>query len=148
MNIGQASHASGVSTKMIRYYELQGLIPKASRTHSNYRSYDERDVHTLRFIRRARDLGFSVGRIGELLALWQDRSRASADVKAVALAHLAELETKIAELQAMARTIQHLADRCSGDDRPFCPILEQLGTRSTELSDRPATGQLHPIGRT
>ena len=126
MNIGEAGKASGVSAKMIRYYEQTGLIPKAVRSESGYRHYSDNEVHTLRFIRRARDLGFSVEEIAELLTLWRDRSRASADVKTVALGHVAGLKAKIAELQAMARTLQHLAETCSGDDRPDCPILEDL----------------------
>jgi len=126
MNIGQAAKASGVSAKMIRYYEQTGLIPKAARSEAGYRNYSPSDVHTLRFIRRARDLGFSVEQIAELLALWRDRSRASADVKAVALSHVAGLKAKIAELQAMAQTLEHLAAHCHGDGRPDCPILEDL----------------------
>jgi Cu(I)-responsive transcriptional regulator len=126
MNIGEAAKASGVSAKMIRYYEGIGLIPPAGRTEAGYRVYTDRDVHTLRFIRRARGLGFSVEQMTELLALWRDRSRASADVKRLALGHVDELRTKIAELEAMASTLQHLAAHCHGDDRPECPIIEQL----------------------
>ena len=126
MNIGKAARASGVSAKMIRYYESIGLIPKAARSEAGYRHYTEADVHTLRFIRRARDLGFPVERIGELLALWHDTSRASADVKQVALAHVEALETKARELMAMSRTLRHLAETCHGDARPHCPILDDL----------------------
>ena len=126
MNIGSAARASGVSAKMIRYYESIGLIPKAARSQSGYRNYTEADVHTLRFIRRARDLGFPVEQIGELLALWHDTSRASADVKQVALAHVEALETKARELMAMSRTLRHLAETCHGDARPHCPILDDL----------------------
>jgi MerR family transcriptional regulator, copper efflux regulator len=126
MNIGEAASASGVSAKMIRYYESIGLLPPARRSDSGYRLYDADDVHSLRFIRRARDLGFSVEQIGELLALWQDQSRASADVKRIALAHVDELEQKVRALRAMVRTLKHLADTCHGDDRPHCPILETL----------------------
>lgn len=126
MNIGEASAASGVSAKMIRYYEEIGLIRAPARTASGYRTYSDADVHILRFVRRARDLGFSVEGIGELLALWQDRSRQSADVKRVALGHVAALETKIAELRAMADTLRELADCCAGDARPDCPILADL----------------------
>lgn len=126
MNIGRASKLSGVSTKMIRYYEQTGLIPKAARHDSGYRDYDEADVHRLRFIRRARDLGFTVEQIGELLGLWSDRSRASADVKAFALEHIERLRGKMAEIEAMVRTLETLADHCHGDDRPDCPIIEGL----------------------
>lgn len=126
MNIGQTSQSSGVSAKMIRYYEQTGLIPKAVRSDAGYRNYDSSDVHSLRFIRQARDLGFSVEQISELLALWRDRERASSDVKTMALAHVAGLKTKIAELQAMVQTLEHLADHCHGNDRPDCPIIEGL----------------------
>ena len=129
MNIGQASNASGVSAKMIRYYESIGLISEAERSASGYRHYQEADVHTLRFIGRARDLGFSVDQISELLALWRDRSRASAQVKDLALRHVAGLRRKIAELQAMARTLSTLAEHCEGDHRPDCPILDEFAGR-------------------
>lgn len=132
MNIGQASNASGVSSKMIRYYEQIGLIKPALRTASSYRTYGDNDVHTLRFVRRARDLGFSVEQIKELLALWRDRSRASSDVKAVALEHVAELERKIAAIQEMAKTLKHLASHCHGDDRPECPIIEEIANGSAK----------------
>jgi len=127
MNIGQAAAASGISAKMIRYYESIGLIGSATRTASGYRVYTDADLHTLRFVRRARDLGFSVEQMHELLALWRDRSRASADVKRIALEHVAELERKAAELHAMADTLKHLARHCHGDARPDCPILADLG---------------------
>ncbi|MFC3084973.1 Cu(I)-responsive transcriptional regulator [Tabrizicola soli] len=126
MNIGEASKASGVSAKMIRYYESVGLIPAAGRTTSGYRLYTMTDVQVLRFIRRARDLGFPVEKIEELLALWQDRSRQSADVKRIALEQIAGLETRIREMQAMMDTLRHLADACCGDHRPDCPILADL----------------------
>ncbi len=126
MNIGEAAAASGVSAKMIRYYEQIGLIPAARRTGSGYRVYADADVHTLRFIHRARNLGFPVNRMRELLALWQDRNRASANVKAVALAHIDELERKIRELETMRETLRHLAHNCHGDQRPDCPILADL----------------------
>jgi MerR family copper efflux transcriptional regulator len=126
MNIGQASAQSGVSQRMIRHYEAIGLIPKAKRRESGYRDYDERDVHTLRFIRRARDLGFPIEEIGHLLALWQDRSRASADVKALAEARAEELRRKEEEIRAMRRTLEDLARHCHGDARPDCPILDDL----------------------
>lgn len=135
MNIGQAAAASGVSAKMIRYYEEIGLIPKAARRGSGYRDYAEADVHRLRFIRRARDLGFGVERIGELLELWSDRSRASADVKALALGHVATLRRRMAEIQGMIGTLESLAQSCHGDDRPDCPILEGL---SEEAAPPPA----------
>ena len=126
MNIGQASGQSGVSQRMIRHYEAIGLIPKAKRRESGYRDYDDRDVHTLRFIRRARDLGFPIEEIGQLLALWQDRSRASADVKALASARAEELKRKEQEIRAMRRTLEDLARHCHGDARPDCPILDDL----------------------
>ena len=126
MNIGQASKASGVSQRMIRHYEGIGLIPKAARRDSGYRDYDDKDVHTLTFIRRARDLGFPIEEIGKLLTLWQDHGRSSADVKALALARAAELERKARELDAMRETLQHLAANCHGDNRPDCPILRGL----------------------
>lgn len=127
MNIGEAAKSSGISAKMIRYYESIGLIGPAIRTDSGYRVYSEHDVHTLRFVRRARDLGFSVEQMNELLALWQDRSRASADVKRIALEHIEELERKAEALREMAATLKHLAQHCHGDERPDCPILENLG---------------------
>ena len=126
MKIGQASTESGVSQRMIRHYESIGLIGKAARRDSGYRDYDERDVHTLRFIRRARDLGFPIEEIGKLLALWQDRSRASSDVKALALARAGELKRKEVEIQSMRRSLEQLARTCHGDGRPDCPILEDL----------------------
>ncbi len=126
MNIGQATGLSGVPAKTIRYYESIGLIPAAGRKASGYRDYDRKDVETLRFIHRARSLGFAVKEVADLLELWRDRSRASADVKAVALAHVAEIERKIAELDGMRRTLLDLTRRCHGDTRPDCPILEEL----------------------
>lgn len=124
MNIGQASKASGVSVKMIRYYESIGLIDAPLRTESGYRVYSDSQVHALRFISQARDLGFSVEQMGDLLALWRDRSRASADVKTIALQHIEALQAKARALQAMSDTLMHLADHCHGDDRPDCPIIE------------------------
>ena len=126
MNIGDASAASGVSVKMLRYYEQIGLLPAARRTEVGYRVYDTDAIHRLRFIRRARDLGFSMAEISRLLALWGDNQRASADVKDLALSHVAELERKIAEMTAMKRALEHLAQTCHGDHRPHCPILEDL----------------------
>lgn len=130
MDIGRASKASGVSVKMIRHYEAIGLLPKVARTFANYRVYRESDVHTLRFIRRARALGFSMNDIQELLGLWQNRSRSSASVKKIAGKHVDELNRKIAELQAMAGTLQHLTQHCHGDHRPDCPILDDLSKRA------------------
>ncbi|QDO96970.1 Cu(I)-responsive transcriptional regulator [Ferrovibrio terrae] len=126
MNIGQASNHSGVSAKMIRYYESIGLMPEAGRTQAGYRVYSERDVHLLRFVRRSRDLGFALEDIRMLLGLWQDDERPSAAVKDIAMKHIDELTRKIAELQAMKRSLQHLAEACHGDDRPDCPILDDL----------------------
>ncbi|MFC4173811.1 Cu(I)-responsive transcriptional regulator [Microvirga sp. GCM10011540] len=137
MNIGQAAEASGVSAKMIRYYESIGLIPKTVRTEAGYRVYSDKDVHTLRFIRRARDLGFSVEQIADLVSLWQDRGRASKDVKRVALEHVETLERKIAELQEMAGTLKHLARTCHGDGRPDCPIIEELASDDGSVTSRP-----------
>lgn len=126
MNIGQAAKFSGVSAKMIRYYEQIGLIPKANRSEAGYRNYSKAEAQSFRFIRSARDLGFSVEQISALLVLWCDRDRASADVKALALSHAAGLKAKIVELQAMVQTLEHLADNCHGDARPDCPILADL----------------------
>lgn len=126
MKIGEASAASGVSQRMIRHYEKIGLIAPAPRRSSGYRDYDERDVHALRFIGRARDLGFGIDEIGQLLALWNDRSRSSSDVKALALIRAAELHRKAKALDAMRRTLERLAASCHGDDRPDCPILDDL----------------------
>lgn len=143
MNIGDAAKASGVSAKMIRYYEQTGLIPPADRTASGYRDYSDKDVHVLRFIRRSRDLGFSVAEITELLALWQDRSRQSADVKALARSHITTLRQKIENLQQMADTLQTLADCCAGDHRPDCPILTDLETDDDGLLVvKPRTGAI------
>jgi len=126
VKIGQASAASGISERMIRHYEKVGLMPKAARRDSGYRDYDERDVRTLQFIARARDLGFSIEEIGKLLELWQDRSRASADVKALALARASELRRKEEALHDMRRSLEHLAASCHGDDRPYCHIIGGL----------------------
>ncbi|WP_324134182.1 Cu(I)-responsive transcriptional regulator [Bosea sp. (in: a-proteobacteria)] len=126
MNIGEAARQSGVSAKMIRYYESIGLIEAPQRTQAQYRVYAGDDLHTLRFIRRARHLGFSLDETRALLALWRDKSRASSDVKRLAMSHVRDLEAKAAELQAMADTLRHLADTCQGDGRPDCPILSDL----------------------
>jgi len=138
MNIGQAAAASGISAKMIRYYESIGLIAPPARSDAGYRVYGEQDVHALRFLRRARDLGFSVTRMGELLALWRDRSRASADVKRIALEHVRELEDKALALRQMADTLRHLADHCHGDARPDCPIIGELAGEAAGHATRPA----------
>lgn len=126
MNIGEAASASGVSAKMIRYYEQIALIRPASRTGSNYRSFSDRDVNDLRFIKRARSLGFSVPEITDLLSLWRDRVRPSREVKAIADGHVADLEARIAEMQAMTDTLKALSQGCAGDERPDCPILTDL----------------------
>lgn len=126
MNIGQAAKASGVSAKMIRYYESVGLVPAADRKASGYRDYGSADVHRLAFIRRARDLGFSVERIRDLLALWSDRRRSNARVKAIALQHVAELKERAQHLDEMAEALKHLASACDGDGRPECPIIKGL----------------------
>ena len=126
MKIGAISNATSVSQRMIRHYEKIGLIPPAARRDSGYRDYDERDLHSLRFIGRARDLGFPIEDIRALLALWNDRSRSSADVKQLASVRAVELRGRIAVLEQMRRTLEHLAERCHGDDRPDCPILDEL----------------------
>ena len=137
-NIGETAARSGVSAKMIRHYETLGLIPKASRTDSGYRTFAESDVHVLQFIRRARDLGFSIRHIGELLSLWQNRRRRSDAVKALALVRIAELQARIVETQAMKATLEHLVRGCRGDDRPGCPILDDLA-RPDEPDGAPAS---------
>ena len=141
MNIGQAAKVSGVSAKMIRHYEQAGLFPLPSRTASGYRQYTGREVHTLRFIRHARDLGFSIEQIGELLALWQNRRRPSRQVKALAEAHIKELEQKAQDLLAMKASLEHLVHCCHGDDRPDCPILEAL---AQDDGQRRVTGTAAP----
>ena len=124
--IGAAARASGVSAKMVRHYESLGLLGAVARTDAGYRQYTPADVHTLRFIKRARDLGFSMAEIAELVSLWHDRRRASADVKRIAQTHVAELEKRIQAMQAMRRTLQNLLHHCHGDERPDCPILDNL----------------------
>ncbi len=137
MNIGEAAERSGVPAKTIRYYESIGLIAPAERSAGGYRVYDAREVETLRFVQRARSLGFSIEQVGELLALWRDRSRASADVKAMASAQVAAIDRKIAELQGMRDTLEHLMTRCHGDARPDCPILEDLaGAEAAPAEER------------
>lgn len=126
LNIGEAAARSGVSVKMARHYESLGLLPQVARTEAGYRQYTDKEVHTLRFIRRARSLGFSMPEIAELLKLWQDHRRASASVKRIALTHVADLERRIQEMEAMKRTLARLASCCHGDHRPDCPILDEL----------------------
>lgn len=125
-NIGEAAARSGISAKMLRYYESLGLLPAVARTEAGYRRYSDKEVHTLRFIRRARDLGFSIAEITELLKLWQNRKRASSEVKRIALAHVADLDRRLAEMMAMKRSLEALANCCHGDERPDCPILDGL----------------------
>jgi MerR family copper efflux transcriptional regulator len=126
MNIGEAARASGISAKMLRHYESVGLLSAPARSAAGYRQYGERDVHVLRFIRHARDLGFSIAQIGELVGLWQNRRRSSRQVKTLAQAHIDALDRKVRELQAMKATLEHLAHCCHGDERPDCPILDSL----------------------
>ncbi len=132
MNIGAASERSGLPAKTIRYYEEVGLVRPAKRQDNRYRDYDETDVHRLRFVQRARGLGFSVEQCRELLALYDDQDRASADVKAIALQHIAEVDARIEALEAMRATLQALAEKCQGDDRPACPILADLAGPTAE----------------
>lgn len=140
LNIGQAAKLSGVSAKMIRHYESLDLLPKVMRTESGYRQYGMNEVHTLQFIRRSRDLGFSIPEIAQLLDLWHNRRRASAAVKKVALEHVAQLGARIEEMKAMKRTLEGLAASCHGDDRPDCPILDDLarGPDAAACAHRPA----------
>jgi MerR family copper efflux transcriptional regulator len=138
VQIGTAAELSGISAKMVRHYESLGLLPRVTRTESGYRLYSEAEVHTLRFIKRARDLGFSMAEIGELVALWQNRRRASASVKRIAQQHVDELAARIAAMQAMRRTLGHLLHHCHGDERPDCPILDDLaGTPGTHIFSTP-----------
>jgi len=134
MNIGAASTASGVSAKMIRHYEAIGLLRPAARRDNAYRDYADGDVHELRFVRRARKLGFSIDEIAGLLALWRDEERPSRDVRRIAQVHLADLETRIAEMQAMAATLRTLVHACHGDDRPHCPILDDLAAEPPRVA--------------
>jgi Cu(I)-responsive transcriptional regulator len=138
VNIGEAAAASGVSAKMVRHYESLGLLRKVQRSEAGYRQYGDNEVHTLRFIRRARDLGFSIAEIGELVKLWQDRRRASAEVKRIALSHVADLQRRMDEMAAMKRTLEHLAACCRGDQRPDCPILDELARLKPATSPRTA----------
>lgn len=128
MNIGQAARESGLSAKMIRYYESIGLLAPALRSDSGYRLYQAADLHTLGFIKRSRDRGFSLEEVARLLTLWQDRERASADVKQLARKHIDELDRRISELSQLRDTLVHLVDHCHGDDRPECPILQELAS--------------------
>lgn len=139
MNIGQAAKASGVSAKLIRYYESIGLIREADRTAAGYRVYTPQEVHILRFIKRARTLGFSIERIERLIGLWRDKDRSSAEVKAIALEHVAELEAKIAEMRAMSDTLRELVNACHGDHRPDCPILRDLAADDPVAADDQAS---------
>lgn len=130
VNIGAAAALSGISAKMVRHYESLGLLPRVARTDSGYRQYSEADVHTLRFIKRARDLGFSMAEIAELVALWRNRRRASASVKRIAQKHVEELAARIEAMQAMQRTLRELLQHCHGDERPDCPILDDLASQA------------------
>lgn len=132
MNIGQAAQASGVSAKMIRYYEATGLIPKAIRAYSGYRHFLERDIHTLRFIHRARAAGFSMTQIKKLLSLWQDRQRPAREVKQLATEHLTELKARISELELIAQALSQLVAQCHGDERQDCPILDTLAGKKND----------------
>ena len=146
MKIGEAAAASGISERMIGHYEKIGLIPAAARRDSGYRDYDERDIHTLRFIGRARDFGFPLEEVRTLLALWHDRERSSADVKTLALARAAELKRKARELDAMRRTLEHLAASCHGDQRADCPIIDDLafGADQEKLPEPAGSAQVEP----
>jgi MerR family transcriptional regulator, copper efflux regulator len=135
-NIGEAAESSGVSAKMIRHYEAQGLLKPARRTDAGYRIYDSNDVHTLQFVRRARGLGFSMKEVERLLGLWQNRRRSSGEVRRIAQHHIADLDQKIQELQGMRKTLEDLVHRCHGDHRPECPILEDLAGTETERTSR------------
>jgi len=141
MNIGETARHSGVSAKMIRHYEGIGLIPRAARSYSGYRTYAASDVHTLRFIRQARNLGFSIKQIEQLLGLWRNQRRPSSKVKALAQEHIAELDARIAEMQAMKRTLQDLAVHCHGDERPECPILDGLAAPAAASASSPRRGR-------
>ena len=134
MNIGAAAKASGLSAKMIRYYETIGLLHAASRSDNGYRHYSPKDLQQLAFIKRARDLGFTLEEVGKLLALWQDRERASADVKALAASHIAELERKISELVSLRNSLRELVTSCHGDQRPDCPIIKALATGAADCA--------------
>ncbi|MCJ2014681.1 Cu(I)-responsive transcriptional regulator [Methylobacterium sp. J-076] len=136
VTVGEAARLTGVSAKMIRWYEARGLLPPAARSAAGYRHYGEIEIRALHFVRRARDLGFDVEAIAGLLALWSDRDRPSAAVKAIAQARIVELRRRIAALEGMARSLEHLADACCGDDRPDCPILDDLSAGLGERAPR------------
>lgn len=127
MNIGEVSKLSDVNSKMIRRYEEMGIIPKAGRSLSGYRTYSEKDVHILKFVKRSRELGFSMKDIKQLVGLWRNKSRPSSQVKSIATKHVQELEQKLMEIQSMLKTLKNLTDNCHGDNRPDCPILDELG---------------------
>ncbi|NUN06895.1 MAG: Cu(I)-responsive transcriptional regulator [Bdellovibrio sp.] len=129
MNIGQAAKISGVNAKLIRHYESIGIIPKASRSEAGYRTYSEADVHILSFVKRSRNMGFSMKEIKKLVSLWRNKTRASSEVKTLALKHIEEMEKKIQELQEMVKTLRHLSKNCHGDHRPDCPILNDLANQ-------------------
>ncbi len=126
MNIGEVSKLSELNSKMIRRYEEEGIIPKAGRSVSGYRTYSEKDVHILRFVKRARELGFSMKDVKQLIGLWRNKTRSSAQVKSIALKHITELEKKLQEIQSLLGTLKHLTEHCHGDHRPDCPILDEL----------------------
>lgn len=136
MNIGEASKKSGVSAKLIRHYESIGIIPKASRALSGYRTYSDREVNILKFVKRSRSLGFSMEEIKKLVSLWRNKKRTSQEVKKLATKHIDELEQKITELQSMVETLKHLAMNCHGDERPDCPILDELAAENSEINLR------------
>jgi Cu(I)-responsive transcriptional regulator len=142
MNIGKASKASGLSAKMIRYYESVGLLPEAARRDSNYRDYDETDVHRMVFIRRARELGFEVDLIRNLMGLWSDRSRSNAEVRAIAMKHVAEMEAQAAKLQDMIGTLKDLVGTCKRGNRPDCPIMMELAGGAKAPAPQPAAKSL------
>ena len=148
MNIGEVAERTGVTPKSIRYYESVGLIERVARGENGYRDYDAADVETLRFIHRGRGLGFSMEEVARLLSLWEDQSRASADVKRMTLAHIADIERKIGELGAMRNALKHLAENCHGDDRPECPILDDLsGLGHGDHAGHGHTGHRHAVRR-
>ena len=146
MNIGQASKASGVNQKMIRYYESIGLIETVGRSANGYRTYTDNDIHSLAFIRRARHLGFSIEQIQTLMALWRDKARSSGEVKAIAQGHIAELQAKIEVLASMQRTLERLVSCCAGDHRPDCPIIDDLSAKA-EAPAKPKTARTNGAAR-